>query len=411
MMPWLFDPDDPSARIVRSLAPAVLALGYAALGLAAWAIRSRRSGPFRDEEMDHRGTGGLTTAGLRHFFAWLMRPVWSLAVVAQVPPNAITTLSLGLSVGAGVALSSGHFALGGWLFVTAGSLDFVDGRVARVTGRVTRTGAVLDSVLDRYAEAAVLVGLAWYYRSSWVLVPALLAVIGSQMVPYVRAKGEALGASMKSVGFMQRPERIAVLGLGTAFAPVVEAVLDPMGRHPAHRLAMAALVLIALTSHATALQRLQALVRSLSGTVLPARTTFLRALFTSALATSVDFVVANLADRGDAPATLATVAGCAAGGLVAWMLCRVWTFAATGATSMPPLWRFAFVWASSTALNTGGVWVGLCVPGMSFLGSWLLTRAVVYTTWNYPLMWDYIQGEPTQCLPGSGPESMRSTCP
>ena len=74
-----------------------------------------------------------------------------------------------------VALAAGRFALGGWLYLFAGILDVLDGRIARARGLASKKGAALDSVLDRYSDSAVLVGLSWYYRDSWVLLAAQLA--------------------------------------------------------------------------------------------------------------------------------------------------------------------------------------------------------------------------------------------
>lgn len=144
------------------------------------------------EELDAPG-GGLSTRGLRHSFARTMRPWWTLLARAHVPPNAVTSLSMAVAAGASIAIAAGRFALGGWLFVTAGALDFLDGRVTRASGQVTPSGVALRSILDRYVESAFIVGLAWYYRQSWVLVVCLLAITGSLLVPYVRARGESLG--------------------------------------------------------------------------------------------------------------------------------------------------------------------------------------------------------------------------
>jgi phosphatidylglycerophosphate synthase/putative flippase GtrA len=392
---WISGNLSSGARVFTAIAPALLLLAYALVGLVVYAVRNRLRGEFHDEEMDGRGLGGLTTARMRHFFAWLMRPFWQGLAKAEVPPNAITTLSVGLALGAGVALAAGRFALGGWLYLTAGALDFLDGRVARVTGRAGSAGAALDSVLDRYCESAVIVGLAWYYRDSWVLLPALLALTGSLFVPYVRARGEALGAVMKDVGFMQRPERIVVLGLTTAMSPILEVVVAPSDPRPIHRLAVAGLVLVAATSHTTAIQRLGHLVRTLGGTAEAGMKQLPRSVVTSVLATASDFaVVWVLVQRLAVPAPLATTLGCIVGGTVAFTLSRSWVFdAQQGARSRQAL-RFVFVSGTSALLNGGGVALLMLFPSIDYRIAWAVTRFVVFATWNYPLLRDYVFAPP-----------------
>lgn len=377
-------------RIWSAAMPALILLAYALGGLVVYVVRNRRSGAFHDEEMDGRGKGGLTTASARHFFAWLMRPFWRSLVRAEVPPNAITTLSFGLAVGAGVALAAGRFSLGGWLYLSAGALDFLDGRVARETKRASKAGAALDSVLDRYCESAVLVGLAWYYRDSWVLFGCLMALTGSLFVPYVRARGESLGATMSDVGFMQRPERIVVLGVATAFSPILEAIVFPNDPHPMHWIAVVGILLVAVTSHTTAVQRLVHLVRSLGGAVASDMRPLPRSIVVSVLATSVDFSVVWTLARAGFHIPSATALGCAAGAVVAFSLGRAWAFGASGGERARQARRFLFVSGSSAALNAGGVALLLLLPSMDYRIGWVVARFVVFATWNYPLLRDYV---------------------
>lgn len=389
---WLTGKLSVSARIWTSVGPAVAILAILALGLVVYAVRNARRGAFHDEEMDHRGLGGLIGARARHFFAWIMRPLWRGLALAEVPPNAITTLSFGLAIAAGVAVAAGRFALGGWLFVGAGALDFLDGRVARETGKTSPGGAALDSVLDRYVESALLVGLAWFYRDGWVLAATLFAITGSLFVPYVRAKGEALGAVMKDVGFMQRPERILVLGLTVAFAPAVEVFLGPTAVATSHRLAIAGILLVAATSHVTAIQRLVHLVAALSPKPSTRRHQPLpRMIVASALATATDFaVVSFLVEVLGAPAPFATVIGCVVGGTLAFTISRVWAFEATEEPRARQAFRYVFVSATSAALNGGGVAVLLMLPEMPYQLAWVVARGVVFGTWNYPLVRDWV---------------------
>jgi phosphatidylglycerophosphate synthase/putative flippase GtrA len=368
-------------------------VSYFGLAGLAYGARRLRRGEFNDEEILKRTDGGFTGQRLKHFFAWTMRPWTSLLVRMRFPPNVITSLSFAFALGASLGVASGRFALGGWLFVVSGTLDFLDGRVARSTGRTTPGGAALDSVLDRYVESAFIAGLAWYYRHEWVLVPSLLALTGSLLVPYVRARGESLGVSLKEVGFMQRPERILVLGAGTALSPILEVILDPHAVHPPHRLAVAALLVLAVTTHATALQRLHGLVRALSGAALSSRgprvAQSLRSALVSAIATGADFATAGALVytlRGHGPG--ATIVGCIVGALVSFGLSRFWAFQAGGAW-LPQVGRYAFVSGSAAALNGGGVALLLTLDA-PFVIAWLITRVVVFVTWTYPLQRDFV---------------------
>lgn len=380
-------------RVWSAAAPAIAIVAFFLAGWIVYVTTNRLRGAFHDEEVDERGKGGLIARRARHFGAWLLRPVWRSLVALDVPPNAITTLSVGMALGAGVALAAGRFALGGWLYVWAGALDMLDGRVARESGRTTRAGAALDSVLDRYTESAVLVGLAWYYRDSWVLFACLMAITGSLFVPYVRARGEALGATMKDVGFFQRPERILLLGLSVALSPIPEAILVPHDAAPPHRVAIAGIVIVALASHATALQRLVHLLESLgpSRRKSNARRTVLRAVTTSAIATGVDYLhVHLLVEVAGVSVPSATAIGCVAGGFTAFAISRYWVFGDTLGTVGQQAARFVFVSGSSAALNAGGVAVLLLLPDAWYPVAWLVTRVVVFATWNYPLLRGYV---------------------
>lgn len=376
----------PSGRVWSALAPPVVIVALLVVGLLAYALRTLVVGRFHDEEADHRGLGGLTTARARHFFAWLMRPLWRGLVAAEVPPNALTTLSVAIAIGAGVAASQGRFALAGWIFLAGSALDFLDGRVARATGRSSRSGAALDSVLDRYCESALLVGLGWYYRDSWAIVPVLLALTGSLLVPYVRARGEALGAKLSDVGFMQRPERILVLGATVALAPVPEALIAPSDPHPPHRLAIVGLVLLAATSHATALQRLSHLLRSLGSKPSVRWRLMPRAVVVSSVATLTDFLAMRCVLSLSVSAPWATFLGCAVGGVVAFVLSRAWAFRDGGGDAHRQLVRFAFVSGTSALLNSGGVALMMLLPGSGATLSWILARVVVFICWNFPLL-------------------------
>jgi phosphatidylglycerophosphate synthase len=385
---WIAGRLSGSERVFSSIAPALLLVSYFAVAGLAYQVRRWRRGPFRDEEMDARGGGGLAGLSIRHFFAWTMRPWWTLLARVGFPPNAITSFAFAVALAAGLAAAAGRFALGGWLFALSGALDFLDGRVARSTGRTSPGGAALDSVLDRYVESALIVGLAWYYRHDWVLVACLLALTGSLLVPYVRARGESLGISLGDVGFMQRPERVFLLGVGTALSPVLEVLIAPGDPAPPHRLAIGALVLLGVTSHVTALQRLHGLVRALGGGS-PSVAQPIRGVLVNVLATGADFAAASaLVYLAGTSAPWATTVGCAVGGVLSFLLSRVWAFDVGGAW-WPQIGRYAFVSGGTALMNGGGVAL-LSALEAPFVVAWLIARGIVFVTWSYPLQRDFV---------------------
>ena len=136
-------------------------------------------------------------------------------------PNGITILGFLIAVASACLVGSGWLLVGGIVFLAGGALDLMDGALARLTGRVSPFGALLDSVFDRLGEAALFVGLAVYalradmtdnYRVFFITV-LLLALIFSQGVSYLRARGEGLGVFTRA-GIMTRPERVVLLGVG-----------------------------------------------------------------------------------------------------------------------------------------------------------------------------------------------------
>lgn len=376
-----------AARIWTAGAPVLILLAYVLAGLVIYWIRNAVRGPWRDQEAEGRVGGGLTARPIRVFFTWLMRPWVNLLVQLEVSPNAITSLSLALSLAAGVALAMGRFALGGWLYVGAGLCDFLDGSVARRSGRATEGGAVLDSVLDRYIESAVLVGLAWFYRDQWVLIPVLAALTGSLLVPYVRARGEAIGAKLSDVGFMQRPERVVILGATVSLSPILEALIAPEDPRPIHRIAVVGIVLIAIGTHFTAASRTKYLLRVLdpaSTKLNNVRRALWRPFLAAAVGMACEIGVLWLVLRStSAPA--ATMVAHLAGAVVTLALLGTWAHTpAPEGSRGPGSWLFAMV--SSAALCGGGVAVLGLVPALGLALSWLAVRVIVLLAWTRPLL-------------------------
>ena len=160
------------------------------------------------------------------FFIWLLRPIErALISHPRFTPNHLTFTSLAACASAGLAIATNHMATAGWLYILAGGLDVLDGRVARATGTQTRAGAFLDSVTDRWGELFVFTGFAWFLRGTPWLPVVMLAVAGSLMVSYTRARAESLGIQLDG-GNMQRAERIALVSIGTLITAWFNAHID-----------------------------------------------------------------------------------------------------------------------------------------------------------------------------------------
>ena len=155
------------------------------------------------------------------------QPIARLLAALGLSPNAITLLGMCGAVAAGVLASQGLLLAAGAATLVAGILDLFDGSVARLTGRKSRFGALLDSTADRISEAAVLVGLAVHYAGEGSLPGVLLscgAMAGSMMVSYVRARAGGLRVDCE-VGIFTRPERVAAMGAGLIAGQWLDAVL------------------------------------------------------------------------------------------------------------------------------------------------------------------------------------------
>ena len=193
----------------------------------------------------------------------IINPVVKGLIKMGVTPNVITTTGLVLNiVAAALFIYAGYLAreesffyvgLGGGVVLFAGLFDMLDGRVARMGNKVSRFGAFYDSVLDRYSELFTLFGLFFFLvlrgYVAWAIV-AFVALIGSIMVSYVRARAEGLGLECK-VGLMQRPERVVLTSLGALFCGIFG---DCTAFDPILILALP-LALIALLANVTAFVR------------------------------------------------------------------------------------------------------------------------------------------------------------
>jgi len=173
-------------------------------------------------------------------------PAVRLLARTSITPNAVTWSGFLLTIGAAALIITEHLVAAGILVLIAGFLDILDGALARRTNQATRFGAILDSTLDRFSEAVLLLGILVLYARDQSFAQILIvgaALVGSLLVSYIRARAEALGLECEA-GLFTRTERVIVLALGLLLSQVVDYAL------------LIALAIIVVFSFVTIVQRL-----------------------------------------------------------------------------------------------------------------------------------------------------------
>ncbi len=155
-----------------------------------------------------------------------LRAIINVSVATGISPNTLTLIGVLINCVAGWALAQEQFVLAGVIMILANIFDFIDGKVAFITGQHSEFGAFWDSTLDRFSDLALFTGLIWLYaklgREDYVLITTLTLIFAT-MTSYARARAESLVEKCK-VGFMERPERIVLFMIG-AFTNRMAAVL------------------------------------------------------------------------------------------------------------------------------------------------------------------------------------------
>lgn len=158
----------------------------------------------------------MLTRTIGRFLSWPIERLAFVLAATQIPPNVITWSGLVLNLWACMFFAAGRFAAAAWLMALAGMCDLLDGPVARCQKRVSRFGGFLESILDRYADLMLFLGLLVYYvrvnRFPYAIL-AGVAMAGAVMVSYAKARAESLGP-ISDVGFWQRPERLVMMIIG-----------------------------------------------------------------------------------------------------------------------------------------------------------------------------------------------------
>ena len=193
----------------------------------------------------------------RHLVTQFIRPMARLGIT----PNMLTGIGLLLSLLTAVVIAQGFLFIGGLLVLLAGVFDMFDGAMARVQNTATPFGAFFDSTLDRYSESIILFGLLWNtlqrptnfrdmlwptsHEQTWMIFFIYIAIVGSLMVSYTKARAEGLGIECK-VGLLARPERVVLLAIGLLFGASIWI-----------------LALLAVFSNVTAVQRILVVQQSM----------------------------------------------------------------------------------------------------------------------------------------------------
>jgi CDP-diacylglycerol--glycerol-3-phosphate 3-phosphatidyltransferase len=158
----------------------------------------------------------MLTRIIGRYLSWPVERLAALLATTGIPPNVITWSALVVNLWAGILFAEGRFAAAGGMMILAGLCDLLDGPVARRLNRVSMFGGFLDSILDRYADLILFLGLLVYYvhlnRFRYAVL-AGAAMAGAVMVSYAKARAESLVPTAE-VGFWERPERIVLMILG-----------------------------------------------------------------------------------------------------------------------------------------------------------------------------------------------------
>jgi len=240
--------------------PLLAFLVTVAAALASMAVYAAR-GARPDRDVSGKGAhlfGGAADFVL-HWFMWAIHPFLAFSIRFGLTPDFYNYAGLLLGAASGAAIAKGDLEWGGWAIVLGGLADVLDGRIARLTGKASDYGDFIDSTFDRFVEAFIFLGFAFWLRGDGrgpTLAAAALA--GSMIVSYARARGEVLGVNC-SAGLMQRGERLLI----TLLACFLDRWLCARAGWPRGAVAEATLAFLAVTSFFTAAQRTVLIARRL----------------------------------------------------------------------------------------------------------------------------------------------------
>lgn len=209
----------------------------------------------------------------------VINPLVRALIRMGITPNIVTTIGFAGNLAAAAVLciagytstpsdfKYGLVTIAGILIIVFSLFDMLDGQVARLGNMASTFGAMYDSVLDRYCEMFTLGGICYYLIQTGELIGSLItfvALVGSLMVSYVRARAEGLGIECK-IGFMQRPERVVVTAVAAIACGITGINLAPTSDFDARIILVVAMGIIAVFANITALARLSHCHRMMTG--------------------------------------------------------------------------------------------------------------------------------------------------
>jgi phosphatidylglycerophosphate synthase len=161
----------------------------------------------------------MASGAIEPVTSWILKKIAAFLGFLRLTPNILTVTGVFLNASVGVVLLEGRFFWGGWLYLVVSMTDLLDGILARQRGMTTSFGGFLDSVMDRFGDAAIFTGILLHYtiihNVPCVLI-TLAAFGGAMITSYTRARAEVLIQKCK-VGFMERPERVILMAIGLVF--------------------------------------------------------------------------------------------------------------------------------------------------------------------------------------------------
>lgn len=233
------------------------------VALTAYRLRVARFGTYVNERVRTVGGTALVGEDIMHATYWALEPVVVRLVGLGITPNLVTSLALGFGLGAAVAIGAGWFGVACLLATISTLCDILDGQVARVAGG-SASGAVFDSVADRYTEFAFIAGFIVYaHENVGHVMIALTALLASFMSSYLTAKAEALSV-VTPRGLMRRHERSTFLILSAGLTPLLGPTVENSwpGLAPGS-VFVVGLLIVSVIGNVAAVQRLVWLLRKL----------------------------------------------------------------------------------------------------------------------------------------------------